>query len=839
MAAPTTARPNACGRRLGLALLAAGLASWLAAGPASAQMKPPAMSKDWVGIPKQNSARGPHPTKPAGDAQMLVQADEIHYDYTNERVSAVGNVQIYYNGSTLEADKVVYDQRVKRLKAEGNVRLVEPDGKIVYGEILDLDEHFRDGFVDSLRLESPDKTRFASPRAERSAGNYTVFQSGVYTACEPCKDDPRKPPKWQIKAVRIIHDEVEKMIYFENARLEAFGIPLFWAPYLSAPDPTVKRKSGWLMPTASYNKAYGLAVSAPYYWALAPNYDFTLTPTITTFQGPLLEGQWRQRLENGAFQVHGAGIWQADPGKFVQEHGPGYPGARTLRGEVDSTGQFSLNDKWVWGWDALLLSDKMFFYDYKVNSYWQRFTDPRNFGNGITDGGRSQLYLIGQGDRSYFDARVLYFYGLSLADHQAQLPIVHPVVDYAYTFGQPILGGELSYKTNLTSLSRQQADFDAKTSNIAACMSPAIPDTSKCLLRGIPGEYTRASAETTWRRTLIDPLGQTWTPFVILRGDVAQASIDNQLGISSFSTSNGGPLELGSHSYARFMPAVGVEYRYPLISTQSWGTQTLEPIVQLIARPNETNIGKIPNEDSQSLIFDDSNLFRVDKFSGWDRLEGGGRANYGLQYTAQFNQGGTINALFGQSYQLFGLNSYAVGDAANTGVNSGLQTTRSDYVARVSYQPDQTYMFTSRFRFDEQTLTIQRAELEARANFDRWAVSMLYGNYAPQPEIGFVTRRDGVLGSMSFKLTANWSALGAARYDLNSNQLDQYRIGLGYIDDCFAISVNYLTDFKYGYSSTNATSVAVGTDHTVMVQISLRTLGGTAFSTRVAGSAPN
>ena len=77
------------------------------------------------------------------------------------------------------------------------------------------------------------------------------MQSGVYTACEACKDDPKKPPLWQVKAARITHDEGEKMLYFENASLEFFGMPIAYLPYFSAPDPTVKKKSGWLMPIFS------------------------------------------------------------------------------------------------------------------------------------------------------------------------------------------------------------------------------------------------------------------------------------------------------------------------------------------------------------------------------------------------------------------------------------------------------------------------------------------------------------------------------------------------------------------------------------------------------------
>src|SRR5204862_5474194 len=178
----------------------------------------------------------------------------------------ISNDQIYYKRSTVDANTVIYEQTTKRMPAEGNARFTEADGKIVHGEIIDLTDQFRDGFVDSLQLEAADKTRFAAPRAERSGGRYTIFQSGVYTACEPCKDDPRKPPRWQVRATRIIHDATEKMIYFEDARLEFAGVPLFYWPYLSTPDPTVKRKTGVLDPKFSSSSLYGIGVSVPHFW---------------------------------------------------------------------------------------------------------------------------------------------------------------------------------------------------------------------------------------------------------------------------------------------------------------------------------------------------------------------------------------------------------------------------------------------------------------------------------------------------------------------------------------------------------------------------------------------
>jgi LPS-assembly protein len=191
---------------------------------------------------------GPTPKPERQQQQMLVRATEINYDYSNERVSAVGNVQLYYGNSTLEADRVIYDQKTKRLHAEGNVVLTQ-GGMVTRGQIMDLSDDYRDGFVDSLRIDAPEDTRFAAERAERTAGNFTIFQNGVYTACEECKDNPQKPPKWQVKAMRIIHDQNEKMLYFEDAKLEFLGVPVAYFPYFSAPDPTVKRKTGVLVAT--------------------------------------------------------------------------------------------------------------------------------------------------------------------------------------------------------------------------------------------------------------------------------------------------------------------------------------------------------------------------------------------------------------------------------------------------------------------------------------------------------------------------------------------------------------------------------------------------------------
>jgi LPS-assembly protein len=767
----------------------------------------------------------PKPAPVAQTGQMMVQAVEVDYDYNNSRVSAVGNVQMFYNGTTVEADKVVYDQKTKRLQAEGNVRMTDADGKITYANLLDLSDDYRDGFVDSLRMDTADATRMAATRLDRSSGNYTVFQNGVYTACAACKDDPKKPPLWQVKGARIIHDQTDKMLYFEDARIEFFGVPLAYIPYFSMPDPTVKRKTGFLMPsyTSATNMGYG--VDVPFYWAIAPDYDATITPRITSKQGVLLQGEFRQRLMDGAYSIRAYGIHQEEQSAYA-----GTPGDKQYRGGIESKGQFAINDKWIWGWDAVALSDYTFLQDYKLSLY----KDPLASLLNLQTEAVSQLYLTGVGTRSFFDARTIYY--LSYSGQQSQVPVIAPVVDYNNVIKNNILGGEFSYKTNFVNLSRDTAAFSAITTNTGSDgLSPCaltsadtrLRNRSNCLLNGVPGTYTRFSAEGQWRKSYTDSFGQIFTPFAMLRVDAINASISNQPGVAAMG------LTPGDTQALRVMPTVGMEYRYPFINVQPWGTTTIEPIAQVIIRPNETYAGKLPNEDAQSLNFDASNLFSVDKFSGNDRVEGGGRANVGVQATTQFDRGGSINVLFGQSYQLFGLNSFAVADLTNTGVDSGLATSKSDYVARVNYSPNRTYTFSTRARFDEATLNVSRFEAEGRASFDRWSVSLMYGNYAPQVDLGYLTRREGLLGSGSIKLATNWVVTGAARWDLEANKINSYTLGAGYVDDCFVMALNYVTSYAY----TTNLAVAPVLSHAFMFQLGLRTLGTSGVAGSGAGVA--
>ena len=166
------------------------------------------------------------------------------------------------------------------------------------------------------------------------------------------------------------------------------------------------------------------------------------------------------------------------------------------------------------------------------------------------------------------------------------------------------------------------------------------------------------------------------------------------------------------------------------------------------------------------------------------------------------------------------------GSPTNTGLGSGLDTSRSDYVARIAYQPDRTYTFTTRYRFDHDTWALNRFEVEGRATYDRISLSALYGQYAPQPELGFLTWRQGVLGTANIKLSANWVATTALNYDIDSRKFSSTQFGLGYIDDCFIFAMNYITSYSY----STVPNIAPVLDHRVMLTIALRTVGATGTS---------
>lgn len=809
--------------------------------------------------PPATSAAKPAPGEPKKPDKMIVEANELVFDKDKNTVSAVGNAQLYYQGRILEADRVTYDRNTKRVFAEGHAKLTDERGDVTYGSRFDLTDNFRDGFIESVQTINIDKSRFTAPRVERSEGDTTVFEKGVYTACEPCKDHPERPPLWQVRAARVIHNQQTHVVYYEDAWLEVAGVPIAYLPYFSAPDPTVNRLSGFLTPHYINNTYLGNGIGIPYFFNLAPNYDLTVDPTYLTKQGFFGDAEWRQRLVTGAYNIRVTGIFQQDPGAFIVA--PYGAGSRQFRGSVESKGQFYINEKWKYGWDITQLSDKFYYNDYKIKSsdlsnyYYQDLV--------------SSVYLRGQGDNGFFDLSGYRFQGLTEYDFDKQQPLA-AVLDYnklinltpEQTFG---LGGQLTIDTNVTSITRTAALYqsmgaqtlDRAYSLYNVCETPAGAPNYKpgaCLLRGIAGDYTRASTQVSWQRKYTDPLGEQWTPFIFARVDGETTQLNdgqtftfvNGAITDSISNSSQPAFFAGrdSETSMRGMPGAGFEYRYPFVSNSFLGRQVIEPIAQVIVRPNEYLPKLQPNEDAQSLVFDDTNLFEWNKYSGYDRIEGGGRVNYGVHYTADFANGGHFNAVGGESIQTFGNNSYAVADAANTGLESGLDKKFSNFVAGESLTPfkDSAFSFTSKQQFDSTTFALTRLDAISSFNFKGLSASVDYARYDAQPELGWLYKREGLITSASYKFLDHWDVHGMMVVDMSRHLYDlpgehtpyfdptTYGVGFGYSDECTTLKVDFSSTYSQPVALTPVTR-----DETVLVQLTLRTLGEVKAATDVTG----
>ncbi len=798
------------------------------------------------------AAHKPPPGQPP--EKMFVEATELRYDTEKNTVSAVGNARVYYKGSVLEADRVTYDRNTGRVFAEGHARLTDADGNVLHGERFDLTDDFRDGFIESLRADTTSKTFFSAPRAERIENDTTVFDKGTYTACAACKGNPDKPPLWRVRAKRIIHKNDEQMIYYEDASLEFLGLPLAYVPFFSSPDPTVTRKSGILSPHLVTKSSLGYGVGLPIFWALAPDYDLTVTPTALSKQGFLGAAEWRQRFDIGQYYIRAYGISELHPGAFAAS--PWGSSDQSLRGSFESAGQLAIADQWKFGWAFTLLSDKWFINDYSIPS--------QTLSSNYIAESTSTVYLTGQGERSYFDLRGYYFEGLSTHDFQPQQPLAHPVWDYNRVFDvDPAkswgIGGQIEADFNLTSLSAAAASFQSVGTqvldnayslyNVCTNYVPGVV-AGTCLLRGVGGEYTRASLDLSWKRKYIDPIGEVWTPFAFARLNGEWLDIDTNRSYT-FSSAAGSSTFFNSSQlnfldnkdqsfFGGFVPGVGLDYRYPFFAKLAFGSVTFEPIGQIILRPNNI-LGSFSrlNLDAQSLVFDESALFEWNKYSGYDRFETGARANYGGQVTFNFKDGGYINLMGGQSYQVAGTNAYATPDAANVGLSSGLDTRLSDYVGAVSIAPNSVLSFTAKSRFDVNTFQPRRIDLVGTYNLGAWTGGIQYANYQAQPVIGYYVRREGLSLNSRYNISENYFAQGNITFDMSRQfypsaltgftnpgpfAVAAFGVGAGYKDDCTTFSVNYSSMYQ-----DNGNGALIH-NQTLLLQLNLRTLGGTSFS---------
>jgi LPS-assembly protein len=736
-----------------------------------------AQGKEPSAFPEQPGGMFGTPQKLDKSLPLYLQGDELVYDNAGNRVIARGNVEIYYNKNVLTADQVIYDRSSNTLTASGNVELKEANGNIIRADNYTLTDDFRDGFVQSLSVVTRDDSRITAERGERREGNVTEFSDATFTAC---KSEGNVPPLWCIGAKRIIHDQSAATISYQDAELKFYGVTVGYLPYFEHPDPSVKRKSGFLAPTFGNSDELGVFTEIPYYFALSPQFDFLFNPRYMSEQGVMWQGEWRHKLANGEYTVSFAAIDQDS-----DDLPSGNPNLDGWRGSLETHGRFSLSSWWSYGWNAILESDDTFRRFYKLDSVL--LTDRVN-----------DVWLTGQGDRSYFSAKMYQFGGLLVEDNDETESFVHPIIDHNYVFKDPVLGGELRWKSNAMSFSRSEAL------------------TGKDVFSQ---DMNRVITEVKWRRRFTDAIGITYTPFGELRGDAYQINYEDPNDPLTSSLDD---------TFLRGLSTGGATVSYPWVANVGATSHVVEPIGQVVAHNSSVDQAFLPNEDAQSLIFDDTNLFDTNKFSGYDRLETGVRANVGVQYTFQ-GPVGYARVLAGQSYHLSGDNAYDEG-SLTFNPQSGLETDDSDYVLGVYLAPTDMFRVISQSRFDEDDLTLRREDLTAVFSYGPLLAGATYTYGSIYTNDGIIQNYDEqeeILGYATLRLTDRWTLSGSIRYDLDNDEVLTDSIRLAYLDECFMLSATYSETYIEDPSRD------IEPDQVVMLRFEFKHLGGFNYETNV------
>mgnify|MGYP006270087533 CR=1 FL=1 len=644
-------------RRLGLVALALLLA---AAGPAAARpgasapvlVPPVPRQADAPVLAQARPAQPPStPATPGAGAPAVFSADQVVYDRDGDVVTASGNVQIVQGGRVVRADTIAFDRRRNVVTASGNVSLVEATGDAIYADHAELTEDLREGAIQNFRALLADWSRLAAAAGRRSEGNATVLRKVVYSPCELCRDDPTRPPLWQIKAARATHDQEKATVTYRDAWLELGGVPVLYTPYLQHPDGTVRRQSGLLAPSFGSSSVLGRFYAQPWFQTLGPSADVTIEPILFSKDNPVLAAEYRQRFASGAISLNGS----ITNGTIYDEHNRS-TGEETVRSHLAGTGRFDIDDEWRWGFDLARASHDNYLLRYKLFDRF-RFIDR----NTLT----SRAYVEGFGGRSYATAQAYAFQGLRPEDDPSLAPFVLPMVDYSWIGEPDSRGGYLDFRSFTYGIARTQGTSSQRTAGILGYTLP----------------YTAST-------------GEVWTLGTTLQGDVFHVSDRGAI--------DDGFRPTGQGTETRVFPQVSLGWRWPFMRQDDGLRTVVEPIVSVVAAPRLGNQDEYPNEDSRGLDLDETNLFRRNRYSGIDRLEGGQRVTYGMNTdTRRLDNGARVSAFLGQSYRFQRDGSVPVA--------SGLSGNSSDILGRFLVWPMPWISATYRFQLDQSDLSAVRS----------------------------------------------------------------------------------------------------------------------------------
>ncbi len=275
-----------------------------------------------------------------GRDPLVFRADRIDFDRERNLVTADGDVELAREGRILRADRIVLDRNTGIARADGDVTLIEPDGEVLYADSVELTDDLRDGFIEQFKARLGTGSRLAASWGRLQGGTRAELNQAVYSACEPCGEDPSEPPLWQVKARRVIHDRVQQQVTYRDAVLEMWGVPVLYSPYLSHPDPEVTRKTGFLTPTVGHRSDLGARIETPWFWNIAPDRDATLIPIIASERGFVGAGEYRQLFDRGRLELSGSlAMLDKEP---KERAGSGPRGHVRLKGEAHAGADWRL-----------------------------------------------------------------------------------------------------------------------------------------------------------------------------------------------------------------------------------------------------------------------------------------------------------------------------------------------------------------------------------------------------------------------------------------------------------------------------------------------------------------
>ncbi len=518
----------------------------------------------------------------------------------DDTLTAEGAVVVHYRGARLTAERIVYDSRTDLLTIEGPIRLTDDGGTVVLADAAELSRDLTEGVLTSARLVLDQQLQIAATEMSRKqGGRYTQLDRVVASACEVCPSNPT--PLWEIRARRVVHDREERQLYFDHAQFRVAGLPIFYAPRLRMPDPTLDRATGFLLPRFRTTSALGAGVKLPYFIAIGDSRDLTLTPYVSLDRTRTLEFRYRQAFATGRMEFSGA-LSRDD---LIQGKTRGY-----LFGE----GSFDLPRDFALDVALQTVTDDAYLLDYGVSDI-----DRLASGLAVTRTRRNE----------HISARFFRYWSIRPGDDNAVLPTLVGDMTFQRRFSPRYLGGTGQFRFQTHSHRRSSSlDTDVNGDGVADGRDVA-----------------RATLMTDWRRN--------WT---LTNGMVVSGGFQAAADVYAIHQDDSFP-----GTVTRFTPAAAVELRWPWVKTEARGgaAQVIEPVVQLVWSPDST--ATVPNEDSQIATLDEGNLFGFSRFPGADRHELGTRVNVGVGWTRHAPSGWSLGVTAGRVFRASDLDQFGAG----------------------------------------------------------------------------------------------------------------------------------------------------------------------------------